>query len=320
MSELDPERRYSIGASELAGVLGYSKWSSPLSVWADKLWPEERDPDSEPERFAIGHAVEPAIFDLFWQRTGKIAHAWDQEHMIRHPNPEIPMSCTPDAFVSSEEHRILSVGFPKKDDIFFLDDSCDEKKKVIPTELLEAKTVSHYAARDWEDGGAPIYYVIQCQGQMACTGAKLVYLCALIDNSRFVIREIKRDDRFIALAEKKVTEFWNEYIIPKKMPAPSATSLDVSTLQRLHPDDDGTTVELGEEFVGLDRKLEDLKEQIKEKTALKKRIENEIKTKMVGATYATIPGVEGRYSWKTIEKKEKLVKASKFRMLRRLKR
>ena len=30
------QRRHTIGGSDAAGIIGLSKWSSPVSVWADK--------------------------------------------------------------------------------------------------------------------------------------------------------------------------------------------------------------------------------------------------------------------------------------------
>jgi putative phage-type endonuclease len=61
-------RRGGVGGSDIAGILGLSRWSSPWSVWADKVGLR---PDTEStERQRIGVELEPVLDGLFTRRTG----------------------------------------------------------------------------------------------------------------------------------------------------------------------------------------------------------------------------------------------------------
>lgn len=44
------QRRHTIGGSDAAGIIGLSKWSSPVSVWADKTGRLPDKPDTEAMR------------------------------------------------------------------------------------------------------------------------------------------------------------------------------------------------------------------------------------------------------------------------------
>src|SRR5262245_47569975 len=64
-----------IGASESAAVLGESRWSSPLKVYAEKIGVIEHDPDEQLEAQYWGSRLERIVADEFSIRTG-IEHEW----------------------------------------------------------------------------------------------------------------------------------------------------------------------------------------------------------------------------------------------------
>lgn len=62
-------RRESIGGSDASTIVGLSKWSSPMSVWADKLGMLEEKPETEAMR--MGRDLEGYVADRFTEATGK---------------------------------------------------------------------------------------------------------------------------------------------------------------------------------------------------------------------------------------------------------
>jgi len=280
-------RRESIGASESAGILGVSPWASPLSVWASKVLEPEQDEPSEPMQW--GSILEPVILAEYGRRRGVDVCHHDQTVSVRHPRWETTrMACTPDGTVDAGA-------------------------------LVECKAVSAYMADQWEDG-APLHYRVQLQHQMSVMGADRGTLVALIGGQRLVWHDEPRNDEFIRVLEDQCARFWAEYVAPGVQPPASGTVADVRALERLHPDDSGETVELPrDDFAGLDERLVELREQLKAIGDEKAAIESRIKAAIGGATYGVIPGVEGRWSWKSQARKEYTVAASTIRVLRKLK-
>ena len=63
------QRRHTIGGSDAAGIIGLSKWSSPVSVWADKTG---RLPDKlDTEAMRLGRDLEGYVARRWMEATGK---------------------------------------------------------------------------------------------------------------------------------------------------------------------------------------------------------------------------------------------------------
>ena len=63
------QRRHTIGGSDAAGIIGLSKWSSPMSVWADKTGRLPDKPDTEAMR--LGRDLEGYVASRWMESTGK---------------------------------------------------------------------------------------------------------------------------------------------------------------------------------------------------------------------------------------------------------
>lgn len=63
------QRRHTIGGSDAAGIIGLSKWSSPVSVWADKTGRLPDKPDTEAMR--LGRDLESYVARRWMEATGK---------------------------------------------------------------------------------------------------------------------------------------------------------------------------------------------------------------------------------------------------------
>ena len=65
------ERMRGIGGSEIAAVMGLSRWKSPLAVWAEKTNKLPDDPLKQSEIMEIGLELEEYVAQKFEKRTGK---------------------------------------------------------------------------------------------------------------------------------------------------------------------------------------------------------------------------------------------------------
>ena len=259
------ERRGYIGASEAAGVLGLSRWQTPLSIWAAKtgmLPPEDKSGELAIE---VGNDLEDCVARLFAKRTGKQVRRVNET--IRHP-----------------EYPFLAVNL--------------DRKVVSEDADLECKTASAYKDREWEDDAIPVEYLIQCQHSMGVTGKKANYIACLIGgNVSFQYKLIERDDALIRDMFEKEIHFWNTYVVPKVMPQ-IVTARDAGIINRLYPEDPAAApaVTLSADH---DRIAAGIKAMEKDKKRIEELIEKEknyIRLALGSATEGATAGY--RLTWK----------------------
>ena len=209
------ERKAYIGASDCAAVLGLSRWSTPLEVWAIKTGQVEQEDISDKLPIEVGNELEDLVCKLFEKRTGKKTHRVNETQY--HPN-----------------HKFIAANL--------------DRRIVGEDALLEAKTCSGWKAKEWEGTEVPREYLLQVQHQLAVTGKAYGYVAVLIGgNQDFVWKRVDRDTDLIRDIIKKETEFWVSFVEPKIMPT-VMTKNDGDILCQLYPDSaEETEVQLGEE-------------------------------------------------------------------------
>jgi putative phage-type endonuclease len=287
-------RRNSIGASESPTLFGegYAN-QSPYTIWADKLGLTERDPDEEAkleERFRCGQVLQPAILQLFSERT-RLKVEDPGEFTVRlHP-----------------EHRWMSAT---------LDGVCEH-----PTRgpcVVEAKNVSGFNAAEWRDGVSPLRVQVQVQHQLAVTGYAVGYIVGLIGGNELHVVEMPRDDTFIDVALiPTLDRFWRR-VEDRTPPEIDDSKATAALLAKLFPDDNGEAVELPPEAAGWDERLQRVKEEIKGCEAVERHLSNKLREAIGANTIGVLPG-GGQYSLTTTHRKEYTVAAKSFRTLRRRK-
>lgn len=281
-------RTRGIGASESAGILGASPWSSPLSVWVAKTSDDAALEVVENEAMRWGTLLEPVVLEEYARRRGVCVERHDQAVSLDHPRfSENHMTATPDAY------------------------SADGG-------LVEIKTTSAYMAADWEDG-APLHYRIQLQHQMAVAERDHGTLVALIGGQRLVWHDEERKPEFVAALETACAQFWSQFVEPRIMPPASALAGDIRILERLHPEDSGETITLSAESAEWTARLEEIQEALRPLEKEKAELQGQIKAALGLATFGEVPGLPGRWSWKHQDRKAYQVEASVIRVLRRLK-
>ena len=171
-------RKQGIGGSDVAAILGISKWNSAISLWLNKTNQTEDD-TQENEAMEWGTIMEPVIRNHFAKVTGKTVvevHA-----MLQHP--EYPfMLADIDGLTEDED------GNPA---------------------ILEIKTASEYKRSEWEDG-VPTYYQTQVQHYLTVTGVKKAYVAVLIGGNAFRVYEVDADEEIQQMLIAVEKEFWNK--------------------------------------------------------------------------------------------------------------
>lgn len=195
------DRTKFLGGSDAAGILGLSRWETPLSIWAKKTnQGQVNEEETLPQK--LGKKLEPIVGELFTEATGlKLRRV--TEHKV---HPTYP-------FLAAQIDFYV-VG----------DDS-----------ICECKTASGWKAKEWAEDEIPQEYIIQGMHQMAVTGKKKCYVAVLIGgNQEFKVKELQRDEDLIRQLIQKEVSFWNDFVVPRVMPK-IITQNDAETLYNLFP-------------------------------------------------------------------------------------
>lgn len=139
------QRRHTIGGSDAAGIIGLSKWSSPVSVWADKTGRLPDKPDTEAMR--LGRDLEGYVARRWMEATGK---------KVRRLNAMLYNELYPFAHA-------------------------DIDREVIGERAgLECKTTSTLDVKQFQGVEFPVKYYVQCVHYLAVTGYDRWYLSVLV--------------------------------------------------------------------------------------------------------------------------------------------
>lgn len=279
-------RTSSIGSSDAAAILGVGYANqSPLSVWADKVSPQE-ETEADRERFLCGNVIEPAIRKLFSITQG------------------LAVDYMPNVIFQSADHYFMTASL----DGWVVDDDGPA--------VLECKNVSGFHLHEWrEDSEAVLQYNVQTQHQLAVTGWDRAYLMGLIGGNQWAVKTIERDQEFIDLLTQREAEFW-QFVANRCEPPADSTVATARALARLHPDDNGETVSLP---MNLQTSVREIQERNVSINRIQGEIEfrkNSIKQFLGDNTFGELSDGK-KVSWKTQERKATADKyASKTRVLR----
>ena len=171
-------RKQGIGGSDVASLLGISKWKSEIELWLDKT-NQTNEPPVENEAMTWGTIMEPIIRNHFAEVTGKTVV--ELKAMLQHP-----------------EHPFMLADV----DGVTVDDAGNPA-------ILEIKTASEFKRSEWEED-VPAYYQTQIQHYLCVTGIKKAYCVVLIGGNSFKIYEVDADDEIQAMLIAVEKNFWNK--------------------------------------------------------------------------------------------------------------
>lgn len=203
-SEWLQERKYGLGASDAASILGISKWKSNLQLWEEKVGLREPEDISDKPFVQYGHAAEPHIRALFALDHPELKVTYESPYKIIR-NDEYPfIFCTPDGELEE------------------VDTGRHGGLEIKTTEIMKK---SQWA--EWEGRIPDNYYCQVCQ-QMLAAEWDFVWLKALIKwttpsgEKRQTLREynIEREEALedIAAIKEADIKFWGQ-VETKQKPA-----------------------------------------------------------------------------------------------------
>jgi len=187
-----------IGGSEIAIILGKSRYSSPYELWAIKTGRLKPKDLSQIEAVELGTDLEDFVAQKFAQKTGlKVRRA---PKVYQHP--DYP-------YMVAHVDRLIS----------------------DTNEILECKTANASKGKEWEND-IPIEYVYQVQWYMGITGRKSAWIACLIGGQKFDYKQITFDPTLFDKMVEKAVKFWS--MVQNDTP-PAVTSQDVEVLVEVFP-------------------------------------------------------------------------------------
>ena len=235
-------RKLGIGGSDAGAICGVNPYSSQMKVFWDKTTEKVEEQDNEAIR--IGHDLEQYVAKRFTEATGL---------KVRKSN----------FMYRSKEYPLMIA---------------DVDRLIVGENAgLECKTASAYNADKWKNGEIPLHYVLQCYHYMAVTGKRTWYIACVILGREFTYRKLTWNDELINRLIEIEENFWNNYVVPGKIPKPDGSKTCDEVLEKyFHVAKKASAIEL----VGFDEKLERREEilaYIEELQTEQKQIEQEIK-------------------------------------------
>lgn len=204
------ERHKGVGGSDVAAIMGLSKYRSPFQVYAEKVDGVSDDISDKPSVY-WGNVLEPVVAD---------------EYAKRHPDTEV---IEPDFMLRSIERPWAQASLDRI---------------VVDPELgvgvLEIKTAGFMRSHDWEDE-VPVYYQTQVAHYLSVTGWGFADVAVLIGGQDYREFRIVRDQEDIDTVNSAVDDFWHDNVeahIP-----PSLEGIDSGAVFSLHSHSDGDIIE-----------------------------------------------------------------------------
>lgn len=271
-------RQSGLGGSDIAAILGMSRWGTPYSVYRSKVEPIPEEDLEEKEYQYWGNVLEDVVAREYAKRTGNKV----QRVNVQMQHPDHP-------FMQANIDR--AVVNPKiAGNVRWRDG------RLTTDRVLECKTANAFAASDWGDDGTddvPDYYLIQCQWYLGITQADVADLAVLIGGSEFRRFTIARNDELVADLQEEAALFW-KHVESRTPPDPSTVE---DALHRWPRHLNAKTEIVGVETYDAACNLHTVKEQMKELKTREEALKLDI-MKAAGDAEALTHGGEKIATWK----------------------
>jgi putative phage-type endonuclease len=251
------ERRKYIGGSDIAAVMGMSRWKTPLKLWLEKTGEAEPDDLSKNEAVQLGSELEEFVAQKFARETGKQVRK--QSKMYIHK--DYP-------FMAAHIDRLIT--------------GADE--------ILECKTCGSYKEDEWaeiveiieKDGikeekiieKVPKEYLLQVIWYLGITGKKLAHIAVLIGGQKFKKRKIEFDEELFEVMVDMAKAFWN--CVQTKTP-PAVAPEDNTVLSEIFSNPNNELIQ-NQDIEKNIVKLQQIKDDISALTGEKDMLEAELKS------------------------------------------
>lgn len=231
--EWEQERRHSVGASEVAAVMGLSPYQTALDVYKTK---HGTGASFDPLLSFVGHESEPII------------HKWVEQFS------GVDVTLKPAFMARSARWPFLHASF--------------DRVSFDPFTTWQFKTAHQYTGHKWDEG-VPVPIRVQVQAEMAVAGTDKAAVVVWIGGREFRLYWEPRDERFITeQLVPQVATFWAG-VQDSKPPLPQI----VSEIPDVFPGEPGLETDLSDEAFDVLERItvlnSDIKTQSEERDALK---------------------------------------------------
>ncbi len=296
MSGLTPAqkelRKTGVGASEIAALIGISKWATPIAIYEAKVHGFELESSYAME---LGTEFEAPIARIWARREKRFIAIVDT---LRHPDPSFPFAiATPDrAVYTSAAAR------------------GDGRRKQTRAEIegaekiLQVKSTNWRMRHLWGDEGTdsiPDEYVAASHWEGAVAGKQIVDFAVDFDKTELKTYRVIVDLGIFAAMHEIAARFMIDHVQARKPPDPDSTERYHEFLTRMFPrqtteDFDPVAAEEADILQAIEI-FAKLKAGEKRIEALKRLARNKIEARIGGA--AGIKGSFGKISWKKTKDK-----------------
>lgn len=244
MTATDSKKRMEfIGGSDIAAVMGLSRWVTPLKLWAEKTGKIQNDVASEAAE--LGTELEEFVAKRFTKMTTM---------KVRRDNTDF----------THPEYSYMRVHIDRR---------------IIGTDLiLECKTCSAWKAKEWDGEEIPIEYTLQVNWELGIVSEHLgrrfdeAWLAVLIGGQRFIYKAMKFDEDLFRKQVEFARTFWEEFVL-KDQP-PMAISGDSEALLALFPKASGELVKIEDK-----EKVEYINSALEHRSEISREIDEAMKEK-----------------------------------------
>lgn len=257
-------RRTGIGGSDAGAICGLNSFSSPFSVYTDKVGlSSEKEPT---EAMRIGNDLEEYVAQRFTEATGKKVKRCN--YVLQHPDHN---------WMLADVDRLI----------------------VGENAGLECKTTSAFNKTDFTKADIPPQYYVQCMHYMAVTGAKRWYLAVLVLGLGFYQFCIERNAEEIQSLINIESDFWHNNILACVEPSPDGTRATAEVLSEMYYVNEGQSVDLLP-YRNLLEEYSKLNAQIKALEREQEQIKQEVQVYMASATEGQTGGY--KVTWRNQER------------------
>ena len=173
--DVKENRHLYIGGSDIAKVMGLSRWGTPLSLWAEKTGKIPPKDLSNVEAVELGNDLEDFVANKFSQKTGKAVRRSPKVYQ----HPQYP-------YMVAHIDRLVT--------------GTDE--------LLECKTCSFFKKDEWEGEEIPQEYILQVIWYLGITGRRIGHIAVLIGGQSFKYKQIEFDSELFDKMVDAAKDFW----------------------------------------------------------------------------------------------------------------
>ena len=283
------ERLTGLGGSDMAVVLGLSKWKTPFQLWLEKTKRERDSSDSLQMRF--GTYAEQFVASEYTAETGRQVQRYTP--LLQHQTAPI---------IGHVDRLVIPEGQKR----------AAHQREIRTDRLLECKTASAYAVSgdEWGDPGTdavPSYYLVQVATYMALTGCQWADLAVLFGNQRFSVYTVERDLELEAMLIEEASRWWQDHVVADVPPDPQS---EAEARQRWANHQPGKVAEIDSDTTCRLRQYAELKANLRDLEKAEKALRDQIIPALTDAEIIEHAGVRlgtfkankpsRRTDWKTL--------------------